>query len=194
MTFSPDGKLIASASLDRTVRLWDSATGSCHSTLEGHSDTVTAVTFSPDGKLIASASRDRTVRLWDSATGSCRSTLEGHSDTVTAVAFSSDGEHLDTNQGQLALPFPISDDSVLDQIKVFSSAFVEGQWVGLAEQRLLWLPIEYRSTCTAVCGDTVCIGHASGHVTFLKFNSENILKCKNLAEAILAKPIESGGR
>src|SRR5438045_5473401 len=64
VAFSPDGKLVASASGDRTIRLWDSATGASLQTLEGHSDWVA---FSPDGKLVASASGDRTVRLWDSA-------------------------------------------------------------------------------------------------------------------------------
>jgi WD40 repeat protein len=66
---SPGGKLLASASYDRTVRLWDPATGAVRHTLEGHSDSVNAVAFSPDGKLLASASYDRTVRLWDPATG-----------------------------------------------------------------------------------------------------------------------------
>ena len=82
----PDGKPVASASHDNTVRLWDSATGMARKTLEGHSNWVTAVAFSPDGKLVASVSRDKTVRLWDSATGTARKTLEGHSDPVLAVA------------------------------------------------------------------------------------------------------------
>jgi WD40 repeat protein len=80
---------IASASLDETVRLWDSATGAARRTLEGHSDAVGTVAFSPDGRLVASASWDKTVRLWDSATGAARCTLEGHSAAVCAVAFSS---------------------------------------------------------------------------------------------------------
>jgi WD40 repeat protein len=89
---SPDGKLVAPASTDKTVKLWDSATGAARRTLEGHSNWVYAVAFSPDGKLVASASADRTVRLWDSATGSARRTLEGHSNYVIAVAFSPDGK------------------------------------------------------------------------------------------------------
>ncbi|RYP38832.1 hypothetical protein DL768_010750 [Monosporascus sp. mg162] len=94
VAFSPNGKTLASASGDKTVRLWDAATGAQWQTLERHSSLVSAVAFSPNGKTLASASGDKTVRLWDVATGAQRQTLEGHSGWVNAVAFSPDGKML----------------------------------------------------------------------------------------------------
>jgi WD40 repeat protein len=85
IAFSPNGRLLASASRDTTVRIWDLATGALHQTLQGHSDWIDAVVFSPDGRLLASASRDMTIWLWDSATGALQQARGESSVTVSLV-------------------------------------------------------------------------------------------------------------
>ncbi|KAF7509562.1 hypothetical protein GJ744_007962 [Endocarpon pusillum] len=94
VAFSHDLKLLASASYDRTVRIWDAATGTLQQTLEGHGDWIQFVAFSHDSKLLASASHDKTVRIWDVATGTLQQTLEGHGGPVQSVAFSHDSKLL----------------------------------------------------------------------------------------------------
>ena len=74
--------MIASASWDNTIRLWDAITGAHKQTFTGHTDIVGSVAFSPDGETIASAdSRDSTIYLWDAITGAHKLTLKGHTDS-----------------------------------------------------------------------------------------------------------------
>ena len=94
VAFSPDGKRLASASDDSTVKVWDAATGQEALTLKGHTGRVSSVAFSPDGKRLASAGEDGTVKVWDAATGQEALTLKGHTGAVTSVAFSPDGKRL----------------------------------------------------------------------------------------------------
>jgi eukaryotic-like serine/threonine-protein kinase len=93
VAFSPDGMTLASASADKTIKLWDVATGQERATLQGHTEWVTSVSFSPDGMTLASAGDDQTM-LWDAATAQERATLKGHADSVYFVVFSPDGKAL----------------------------------------------------------------------------------------------------
>jgi len=90
--FSPNGRMAVSGSADKTLKLWDLATGLAIRTFGGHADTVTVIAFSPDGRTVLSGSSDRTLKLWDVATGTEIRTFEGHTGVVKALAFAPDGQ------------------------------------------------------------------------------------------------------
>ncbi|MEG3896098.1 MULTISPECIES: WD40 domain-containing protein [unclassified Microcoleus] len=91
VAFSPDGKTLASASSDNTIKLWNLQSQKPIATLTGHSNEVNSVAFSPDGLTLASASSDHTIKLWNLQSQKPIATLTGHSNSVNSLAFSPDG-------------------------------------------------------------------------------------------------------
>ena len=95
VSFSPDGKIIASASFDKTIKLWQVSTGKLLTTLDGHQERLWSLRFSPDGKTLASSSYDSTIKLWNVADGTLIKTIFGHNKTqVRSVDFSPNGKLL----------------------------------------------------------------------------------------------------
>lgn len=101
VSFSPNGRRLATASEDESIKLWDLESGRVRGTLHGHGAVegslkyaagVTSVAFSPDGRHLASGSRDCTVRIWDVSLEKCATVLTGHQGIVTGVAWTPDGQ------------------------------------------------------------------------------------------------------
>ncbi|KAJ9510976.1 will die slowly-like protein [Haematococcus lacustris] len=93
--FSPGaGTLLASASADKTARIWDTETGRELLVLQGHTQGLSDVSWSPDGAYLATASDDNTLKLWHAESGRCLKTLTGHTNYVFCCSFSPHGNLL----------------------------------------------------------------------------------------------------
>jgi WD40 repeat protein len=135
VAFSPDGRYLASCSVDRTVKLWRWREGALAQTLI-HPEGVTSIAFSPDSQWLASGSYDQTVKLWRLSNGVLARTLTGHLGTVWSVAFSPDGQRLaSSGEDKTIRLWRLNDGAPLQSLtghalNIWSIAFSpDGQWL-----------------------------------------------------------------
>jgi WD40 repeat protein len=135
---------------------------------EGYADSVLSIVFSSDSQLLASGSRDQMVQLWDTTTGVLQQTwtVKG---AVKHLEFSVDGSCLNTNLGTLNILHRCENATSNSPYKNLGVSIEYGQWIKLNGEKVLWLPTEFRPRCSAINGNVVVLGHASGRISFIGF-------------------------
>ena len=182
VAFSHDSTQLASACWDGTIKIWDASSGACLQTLKGHSHFVNSVAFSHDSTQLASASSDSTVKIWDVSSGACLQTLNTGKIRYK-LSFDSTGSYLYTEIGTIA----ISGSEVSRMIDIvepperpqYPSAGIslDRTWITHAGKNMLWVPSEYRPSCSSAGGNMVGIGVGSGRVWICSINLQHVRKC-----------------
>jgi WD40 repeat protein len=173
VAFSPDSARLASASDNNTIKIWDASSGKCLQTLEIHSGTVKSVAFSPDSARLASASSDKMVKIWDVSSGKCLQTLEVGT-TLSNISFDITSSCLYTEIGAILIdilalnmaPSVTNPQNLGYQGGGLSS---DGAWITYNSEKVVWLPSEYRPSCSVVSGKTIGVGVGSGKVWICNF-------------------------
>jgi tetratricopeptide (TPR) repeat protein len=180
VAYSPDGRRLASASRDKTVKVWDAATGKELLALKGHTDRVRSVAYSPDGCRLASASDDRTVKVWDAATGQPLLTLRGHGAWVHGVAFSPDGRLLASAGYDRTV-------KIWDATSITPQALVEREAQGLV-QFLITQPLSPEDMSAAISRDaTITEAVRRQALTWIEPFRRNHVR--QLVESLFARPM-----
>ncbi|KAL6406404.1 vegetative incompatibility protein HET-E-1 [Ilyonectria robusta] len=170
VAFSHDSNLVASASVDKTIRLWRTNDGTCIQELKGHRHSVESVAFSHDSSLVASASVDQTIRLWRTNDGTC---IQVAGIFSSQLQFDPENSCLLTDAGDISINSPVlSPESItIPLTNCLSGIGISGDgcWIMWQKKRLLWLPVSFRPSCSKVSGLSVVIGCNSGRVIVMRF-------------------------
>ena len=165
IALSPNGRLIVSCHDDKIMRVWDLATGALlhWQTLEDRFSAVFSLAFSPDGQVLAFSSWDRRVRIWNLATGALHQTI-AFCGIPGNIRFSQDGSYITTTVGVFH--------SQPQYAQMGFELYIDSEyWICINRERVLWLPVEFRPTCSVVFDGKIALGHHSGRVSIMGFRA-----------------------
>jgi hypothetical protein len=145
-----------------------SSWSACLQTLEGHSSYVNSVAFSHDSTWLASASDDNTVKLWDASGGECLQTFNVGK-TIISLSFNPTSSCISTEIGKFAITIPqTSNHAATAEAEhpqhLSTTLSSDMRWIKHENKDILWIPSEYRPSCSSVRGTTVAMGVGSGRV------------------------------
>ncbi|KAB8210423.1 WD40-repeat-containing domain protein [Aspergillus parasiticus] len=175
VAFSPDESFIATGSIDAKVRIWDLATDTLSQTLQD-CGAINQLAVSANGRFLISGTLSQTIRLWDRDTEKLLYASNGNSthyrNGTDQLRFSTDGKFLEADFGSFRIG-PSRNAGDANSLPPRRKDMILGdQWLYVGQERVLWLPVEYRPKVSASHKGTIAIGNVSGLVSIISVDIE----------------------